>query len=60
MKVQIVEDEWHPVYSLEEADFSKYEVNAEIGEKELAWMQSVFEQFDQVQERLRELYKEAS
>lgn len=58
MKVLIAMTEWCPCYVL--ADDVGFCKDADIGEKELAWMQSVFEQFDQVQERLRELYKEGA
>lgn len=56
MQVKITQDEWYPVYSL-----SSWETDpvAEITNEEFLHITNVFKDFDDVQEKLSDLYDAA-
>lgn len=54
IKVQIISDEWYPVYSIRENPLSGEAT--EMYKSDLEYMQRMFKDFEKLQKRLRLLY----
>ena len=50
-KVKIIKDEWYPVYEIDKEE-GWWGYSVEIEEKDLAWIEKVFNEFKDVQEFL--------
>lgn len=63
-KVRIGKDNWEVVYYLEQYDSgfiqrnSQYGPNTEIPEDKFQWVEKVFNEFNEVQNYLSEIYRE--